>query len=148
MTLALEPLIPERCVHRRTFTADSSKTPVPRSPEPKQDKKTYRNKRSQDDAISPLLGSNSPHQAINAWQLACRPDNPPIDVCQGFPLYSKIFIHRVSLAYYVVNHAVTVLDPSPFLKHVFRFGIFRIGGAISVDVGANIGEKVDTVTGV
>lgn len=40
---------------------------------------------------------------------------------------------------------MTVLDPSPFVKHIFRFRIFGVGRAIGIDIRPDVGEEMNPI---
>ena len=78
--------------------------------------------------------------------MACRPDDPPIDIGQSFPLDSKILIDGIRLTQNTINHVVAIVDSTPFVQHILCFG--RLGiiatRSISVDIGPYIRQQVGT----
>jgi len=91
-----------------------------------QREETECNEASKDNAISPLLGSDSSYQPINARHLTGYANDPPVDVRQCFPLLPKTLIDRIRLTQYAIHYAVAVLDSLSFVQHVICFGRFRI----------------------
>lgn len=108
---------------------------------------TKRNEAAQDDTIPPLLCPNLSNQTIHPGYLTRGTDNPPIHIRKHLSLPCKVLIDRISLAEYPVDCVVASVYPPSLLKHVIGFCVSGVGGPVSIDVGADIGEQVDTVAG-
>jgi len=107
-----------------------------------QREETECNEAPKNNTISPLLGSDSSNQPINARHLTGYTNNPPVDVRQCFPLLPKTLINRIRLSQYAIYNTVAVLDPLSFIQHVICFGRFGIRGTVGRDVVANVGKEV------
>jgi len=111
-----------------------------------QREETECDKTPKNNAISPLLGSDSSNQPINARHLTGYANNPPINVRQCFPLLPKTLVDRIRLSQHAIYYTVAALDPLSFIQHVICFGRFRIRGTVGRDVIADVGKKVRSRT--
>lgn len=111
----------------------------------KQHEEAESDERSQDYAVSSSFRSYSRDQAVDTGYLCSRRSDPSVDARQCFSLDAKVLIDRIRLCQHAIDRTMALVEPSPFLQHVFGFRFGRIGTSKSVNVGPDIRQEVLTV---
>ena len=97
------------------------------------------------DPVPPLLCPYSPDETIDPWYLARCANDSPINVRQRLSLHTKLLIDRVGLTQHAICDIVTSIYSAPFVEHIIRLSVTRVGRAVCVDIRPDIREQVGSI---
>lgn len=112
--------------------------------EPEEDE-AKRDKAAHNNTVSSLLCRYPANQCVDTGHLARSQCNPALNVGQRLALQSKAIVDRIRLAQDAIRHGMAVVNAVALLEHVFCLGSLGVVGAVLVNVGADIGQKVGAI---
>lgn len=119
---------------------------VTRLPKVHEDQEAKGNETAHDYTIPPLLVAYPAYQAVDTRYLTSRSDYATVDAGERLPLDPELLVDGVCLCKDGISHVVTVVYATALVEHVVCLCLLGVLCSVGIDVIANIGQEVGTIS--